>query len=96
MPDMPAEVARYNSERQNHGLEKALDNRLIELAQPALRTPGEGGDRHADPQRQPHVGTMLSHEIARRYGHDGLPDGTIHIRFAGQRGRASVRSSRAA
>ena len=36
MPKMPPEVARYNCEKQDHGLEKALDNRLIELAQPAL------------------------------------------------------------
>jgi glutamate synthase (NADPH/NADH) large chain len=88
MPDMPAEVARYNTEKQNHGLEKALDNRLIELAQPALER-GEGisidmpirnGNRT--------VGTMLSHEIARRYGHEGLPDGTIHARFAGSAGQS--------
>jgi glutamate synthase (NADPH/NADH) large chain len=88
MPDMPAEVARYNSERQNHGLEKALDNRLIELARPALERrekvaidmPIRNGNRT--------VGTMLSHEIARRYGHDGLPDGTIHVRFAGSAGQS--------
>jgi glutamate synthase (NADPH/NADH) large chain len=88
MPEMPAEVARYNSEQQNHGLEKALDNRLIELAQPALERgekvsidmPIRNGNRT--------VGTMLSHEIAQRYGHDGLPDGTIHIRFAGSAGQS--------
>src|SRR6266849_3421878 len=88
MPDMPAEVARYNSERQNHALEKALDNRLIELARPALERrekvaidmPIRNGNRT--------VGTMLSHEIARRYGHDGLPDGTIHLRFAGSAGQS--------
>src|SRR5690348_13775239 len=34
------------------------------------------------------VGTMLSHEIARRYGHDGLPEGTIHVRFAGSAGQS--------
>jgi glutamate synthase domain-containing protein 3 len=34
------------------------------------------------------VGTMLSHEIARRYGHEGLPDGTIHARFAGSAGQS--------
>ncbi len=88
MPDMPAEVARCNSERQNHGLEKALDNRLIELAQGAL----ERGEKVAIdmPIRNGNrtVGTMLSHEIARRYGHDGLPDGAIHIRFAGSAGQS--------
>ena len=88
MPDMPAEVARYNTEKQNHGLEKALDNRLIELARPALERgekvsidmPIRNGNRA--------VGTMLSHEIARRYGHEGLPDGTIHARFAGSAGQS--------
>src|SRR5207249_1723299 len=88
MPDMPADVARYNSEKQNHGLEKALDNRLIELARAALERgekvsidmPIRNGNRT--------VGTMLSHEIARRYGHDGLPDGTIHARFAGSAGQS--------
>jgi glutamate synthase domain-containing protein 3 len=34
------------------------------------------------------VGTMLSYEIARRYGHDGLPDDTIHVRFAGSAGQS--------
>jgi glutamate synthase (NADPH/NADH) large chain len=88
MPDMPAEVARYRCEAQNHGLEKALDNRLIELAQPAL----ERGEHVAIdmPIRNINrtVGTMLSHEIARRYGHEGLPDDTIHIRFAGSAGQS--------
>jgi glutamate synthase domain-containing protein 2/glutamate synthase domain-containing protein 1/glutamate synthase domain-containing protein 3 len=88
MPDMPAEVARYNSESQNHGLEKALDNRLIELSQGALEhgekvsidMPIRNGNRT--------VGTMLSNEIARRYGHEGLPDGTIYARFAGSAGQS--------
>jgi len=88
MPDMPADVARYNTEKQDHGLEKALDNRLIELARPALEhsekvsidMPIRNGNRT--------VGTMLSYEIARRYGHEGLPDGTIHARFAGSAGQS--------
>ncbi|MBI2294876.1 MAG: glutamate synthase large subunit [Betaproteobacteria bacterium] len=88
MPQMPAEVARYHSEKQAHGLEKALDNRLIELARPALErrekvtieTPIRNINRT--------VGTMLSWEIAKRYGHEGLPDDTIHIRFAGSAGQS--------
>src|SRR5205085_12199346 len=36
LPDVPPEVARYNVEKQDHGLERALDHRLIELAQPAI------------------------------------------------------------
>jgi glutamate synthase (NADPH/NADH) large chain len=88
MPKMPPEVARYHSEKQNHGLEKALDNRLIELAQPAL----ERGEKVTieTPIRNINrtVGTMLSWHIARRYGHEGLPDDTIHIRFAGSAGQS--------
>jgi glutamate synthase (NADPH/NADH) large chain len=88
MPKMPLEVSRFHNEVQNHGLEKALDNRLIELAQPALKrgekvvieTPIRNINRT--------VGTMLSHEIAKRYGHEGLPDDTIHIRFAGSAGQS--------
>ena len=51
---MPPEVARYNCEKQDHGLEKALDHRLIELAQPALERGEKVSDRNADPQHQPH------------------------------------------
>jgi glutamate synthase domain-containing protein 3 len=76
MPKMPAEVALYHCEKQDHGLEKALDLRLIELAQPAL----EWGERVTIemPIRNINrtVGTMLSGEIAARYGHDGLPGDT--------------------
>jgi glutamate synthase (NADPH/NADH) large chain len=88
MPKMPAEVSRFHDEIQHHGLEKALDNRLIELARPAL----ERGEKVAieTPIRNINrtVGTMLSYEIAKRYGHDGLPDDTIHIRFAGSAGQS--------
>ncbi|HKQ23522.1 MAG TPA: glutamate synthase-related protein [Burkholderiales bacterium] len=88
MPQMPADVARYNSEKQDHGLEKALDHRLIELAKPAL----ERGDAVTIEMPIRNInrtsGTMLSGEVAKRYGHDGLPDDTIHIRFAGSAGQS--------
>src|SRR5688572_26567076 len=88
MPKMPAEVARYNTEVQSHALERALDNRLIELAAPAL----ERGEKVTIdiPIRNINrtVGTMLSWRIAKRYGHEGLPDDTIHIRLAGSAGQS--------
>jgi glutamate synthase (NADPH/NADH) large chain len=88
MPRMPAEVARRHVETQTHGLEKALDNRLIELAAPAL----ERGEKVTidTPIRNINrtVGTMLSYHIARRYGHEGLPDDTVHIRLAGSAGQS--------
>jgi glutamate synthase (NADPH/NADH) large chain len=88
MPRVPQEVAHYRCESQAHGLEKALDNRLIELAQPAL----ERGEKVTidTPIRNINrtVGTMLSYHIARRYGHEGLPADTIHIRLAGSAGQS--------
>jgi glutamate synthase domain-containing protein 3 len=88
MPEMPAEVARFHSEPQNHGLEKALDYRIIELARAAI----ERGEKVAIdmPIRNINrtVGTLLSHEIARRYGHAGLPEDTVHVRFAGSAGQS--------
>jgi len=88
MPEMPDEVARHHCETQDHGLDKALDRRLIELAQPALQR------REAVSIEMPirninrTVGTMLSHEVAKRYGHEGLPDDTLHVRFAGSAGQS--------
>lgn len=88
LPQIPADVARYHREKQDHALEKALDNRLIELARPAL----ERGEKVTieTPIRNINrtVGTMLSWQIAKRYGHEGLPDDTIHIRFAGSAGQS--------
>jgi glutamate synthase domain-containing protein 2/glutamate synthase domain-containing protein 1/glutamate synthase domain-containing protein 3 len=88
MPKMPDQVAVYHCESQDHGLDKALDNRLIELAQPAL----ERGEKVAIdmPIRNINrtVGTLLSHEIARRYGHEGLAQDTVHVRFAGSAGQS--------
>ncbi|HEY1430829.1 MAG TPA: glutamate synthase-related protein, partial [Stellaceae bacterium] len=79
-------VAIYNCERQDHHLDKALDNELIEAAGPALdeREPV----RIERPIRNVHrtVGAMLSGEVARRYGHAGLPQDTIWITFRGTAG----------
>src|SRR5687767_2340745 len=88
MPKMPAEVALYHRETQSHGLEKALDNRLIELAQPALERREKVAIETPIRNINRTVGTMLSYEIAKRYGHDGLPDDTIHIRLAGSAGQS--------
>ena len=86
-PAVPADVPRYCVEAQDHGLDKALDHRLIELAQPAL----ERGETVAIdmPIRNINrtVGTMLSGEVAKRYGHAGLPDDTIRVKFAGSAGQ---------
>ncbi|WP_447925429.1 glutamate synthase large subunit [Georgenia muralis] len=73
---------------QDHGLERALDNRLIELAEPAL----ERGEpvRIELPVRNVNrtVGTMLGHELTKRYGAEGLPDGTVDITLTGSAGQS--------
>jgi len=87
-PKVGPEVATYNSEPQDHGLERALDHQLIKQAQPALE--------HGEPVRietsvknyNRTVGTMLSGRVAERYGHAGLPDDTIYIKARGIGGQS--------
>ena len=88
MPNMPVEVARHHCELQDHGLAGALDNRLIELAKPALekKTPVVISESIRNVNRT--VGTMLSGAVAQRYGHAGLPTDTIHIDLAGTAGQS--------
>jgi glutamate synthase (NADPH/NADH) large chain len=87
-PKAGPEVARYNCEKQDHGLDKALDHRLIELALPAIERKQKVAIDIPIRNINRTAGTMLSHEIAKRYGHDGLPDDTIHIRLAGSAGQS--------
>jgi glutamate synthase (NADPH/NADH) large chain len=87
-PPLPARVERYCVEVQDHGLLQALDHHLIERARKALeeRIPVE----MSFPIRNVHrsVGAMLSGEIARRYGSEGLPDETIQVRLTGSAGQS--------
>ena len=87
-PDVPPTVAIRCVQEQDHGLGKALDNRLIELAQPALDR-GEPVDIET-PIRNVNrtVCTMLSAEISRKWGMDGLPPETIKIKFTGSAGQS--------
>jgi glutamate synthase domain-containing protein 2/glutamate synthase domain-containing protein 1/glutamate synthase domain-containing protein 3 len=85
---MPASVARYNCEAQDHGLERALDHRLIADARAGIedRKPLRLEYRIRNAHRS--VGAMLSGTIARRYGHEGLPGDTIHAAFTGMAGQS--------
>jgi glutamate synthase (NADPH/NADH) large chain len=79
-------VAIYHCERQDHHLDKALDNELIAEADAALDR--KEPVRIDKPIRNVHrtVGAMLSGEVAKRYGHAGLPEDTIWARFKGNAG----------
>ena len=87
-PEMPDDVARFNCEAQDHGLDKALDNRLIEAARPALEQRKKVDIETEVRNVHRSVGGMLSNEVARRYGHDGLADDTIHVRMTGTGGQS--------
>ena len=88
MPAVKDDAERYNSAPQPDGLETVLDRKLIKLAGPALERkepvklelPIRNTDRT--------TGAMLSGEIAKRYGHDGLPEDTIWITFTGTAGQS--------
>ncbi|MEE4301097.1 MAG: glutamate synthase large subunit [Pseudomonadales bacterium] len=74
--------------QQDHGLELALDNRLIELAEPALAT-GERVEIELPVVNTNRVvGGTLSHMIAKRCGAAMLPDDTIHVRLSGSAGQS--------
>ena len=87
-PKVGPEVPRFQCETQDHGLDKAIDMRLIELAQPALTKREKVAIDMPIRNINRTVGTMLSHEVAKRYQHAGLPDDTIRVRFAGSAGQS--------
>ncbi len=87
-PKVGADVSRRHNEDQEHGLEKALDNSLIAKASQALETGEKVVIETPIFNTNRTVGTMLSHEIARRYGRAGLPDDTITVKLSGTAGQS--------
>ena len=78
----------YQTITQDHGIDKALDNKLINLAQPAIddKTPVQHNIVLKNINRT--VGTMLSAEMTRKHGEDGLPDDTIYFKATGTGGQS--------
>jgi glutamate synthase domain-containing protein 3 len=87
-PPVPSRVDRRCVRAQDHGLEQALDHQIIASARAAIETltPVEVGLPIRNVHRS--VGTMLSGEIARRYGSAGLPDDTIRVQLSGSAGQS--------
>lgn len=87
-PELAPGAARRNTRGQQHGLEKALDNTLIQLCEGSLRS----GDRvRLDlPVRNVNrtVGTMLGYELTKAWGGEGLPDDTIDVTLTGSAGQS--------
>jgi glutamate synthase (NADPH/NADH) large chain len=87
-PEPSPGVAISNTEEQQHNLHVALDNRLIEKAHPALEDGVPVSIETPVSNTNLAVGAMLSGEVARRYGHAGLPEDTIHIKLTGTAGQS--------
>ncbi len=86
--DMPATVSRKNNDVQDHNLVNALDNQLILLAKNALEAKEKVTIDLPISNTNRTVGTMLSNQVATRYGSDGLPDDTITVNFTGTSGQS--------
>ncbi|MEZ4517875.1 MAG: glutamate synthase large subunit [Chloroflexota bacterium] len=88
-PDVPETIGRSCQIKQEHGLEKSLDNQvLLDLCRPAIE---DGMEVEATlPIRNTHrtVGATLGHTIAKRYGAVGLPEDTIKLTFQGSAGQS--------
>jgi glutamate synthase (NADPH/NADH) large chain len=82
------DVGVYCTQVQDHGLQFALDHKLVELAQPAID--GKEYKRIEMPiiNTNRTVGTILSHNVVKKWGELGLPDGAIHVKFTGSAGQS--------
>ena len=87
-PAMAPGVPIRQEETQDHGLAKALDHELIDRAATALASKRPVSIESKIYNRNRTVGAMLSGEVARRYGHTGLADDTIHVKFKGTAGQS--------
>ncbi|HAJ57236.1 MAG TPA: glutamate synthase large subunit [Candidatus Omnitrophica bacterium] len=87
-PQVPPDVAVRCMQPQDYGLDKALDLKLIELARPAIeeRMPVKVVLDIKNTNRT--VGAMLSGEISKKYGQQGLPEDTIQVEFRGSAGQS--------
>ncbi|CAM3645903.1 glutamate synthase large subunit [Cohnella lubricantis] len=87
MPELPEGSYRYNAKKQDHLIEESLDLRtLLDAAAPALENGSRVEGTFPIKNTNRVVGTILGHEVTKRYGKDGLPEDTIDFRFVGTSG----------
>ncbi|MFD2828385.1 glutamate synthase large subunit [Leeuwenhoekiella polynyae] len=85
---VPKGVKIYNTESQNHHLEKAIDFEIIELAHTALFRKEKTTLDLDITNLNRAVGAILSNEISKIYGEQGLPDNTLKVNFKGSAGQS--------
>jgi glutamate synthase (NADPH) large chain len=78
----------YRTREQDHGLEKQIDNEFIKQAEPALERKEPVIIENVIWNVDRAVGTLLSYEITKKYGEEGLPDGTIKLKLNGTAGQS--------
>ncbi|MEB0139710.1 MULTISPECIES: glutamate synthase-related protein [unclassified Undibacterium] len=88
-PEVAADAAIRHVDVQDHGLDKALDNKLIAQAKSAIESGEKVSFISPIKNRNRTVGSMLSGMVAKKYGHAGLPDDTIHIQLQGTAGQSA-------
>ena len=86
--DIDKNASLRQTTTQDHGLSKALDNKLIEICQPALLKGELVRAQFEIRNVNRTVGTMLGSQITRKYGGQGLPTGTIELTFNGTAGQS--------
>ena len=86
--DIDKNASLRQTTTQDHGLSKALDNKLIEICQPALQRGELVRAQFEIRNVNRTVGTMLGSQITRKYGGQGLPTGTIELTFNGTAGQS--------
>lgn len=87
-PQVPESVGVYCIKSQDHDIDKVLDRKLIELTKPALEKAEPVRLEMRINNRNRTTGAMLSGEVCKRYGEDGLPEDTIYIKFKGEAGQS--------
>jgi glutamate synthase (NADPH/NADH) large chain len=87
-PEAPKGVHIFKSEAQDHKIQKILDRKLIAEAQAALDRGAPVKLKAEIKNTDRTIGAMLSGEVAKRYGHAGLPDDTIHVKLTGTAGQS--------
>ncbi len=88
VPDLPEGASRSSQIAQDHGLDRALDHQLIALAAETFESGVPVRAQLTVRNVNRTVGTMLGHEVTRRFGGKGLPDGTIDLTFVGSAGQS--------
>ena len=88
-PDVGIDVGQYCNEAQDHGLEKSLDmTKLLDICQPAIQRGEKVTAELAITNVHRVVGTIVGNEITRNHGAEGLPQGTVTLRFNGSAGQS--------